>query len=58
MIDLEDKLRIMDKQIKLIKELSECITLLSDEEGEYTAEYIIERYLQPIVMSSDNWKVI
>ena len=48
----------MEKQMELIKELSECIALLSDEEGGYTAEYIIERYLQPIVMGMDDWNVI
>jgi hypothetical protein len=43
---------------KLIKELAECISLLVDNDyGGYTAEYIIDRYLSPIIYNSESYTI-
>ena len=39
-MEIEQELRL-----QLIKELAECIALLSDGEYAYTADYIVDRYL-------------
>ena len=40
---------------KLIKELAECISLLVD--NDITAEYIIDRYLSPIIYNSESYTI-
>lgn len=44
-------------KLKLINKLSECISLLSENDGYggYSAEYIVDRYIGEVYM--DNWKV-
>lgn len=41
---------------RLIKELSEIISLLSDEEDCYSAEYVIDRYLCDITYNIEEYK--
>lgn len=47
----------VELRLKLIKELSECITLLSDEEYPQTAEYIVGNYLWNIYLKQEEYKV-
>ena len=35
-------------RLQLIKELAECITLLTDEEYKYSVDYVVNRYLWDI----------
>lgn len=38
-------------RLQLIKELAECITLLTDEEYMYSVDYIVNRYLWNICIN-------
>ena len=45
---LKRKTRMETKQelrLQLIKELAECIALLTDEEYTYSVDYVVNRYL-------------